>query len=174
MEVTEKNPNSRNGFTLVELLVVISIIGVLASIVMVSVNSVRASARMTRAKADLQQIMKAIEIARDNSNATLMEITSEDCSDCGPCRGAGDLRNIPDTHPCAATMNTQFQKLGLPRAPRDPWGAPYLIDENEGEDVPCIPTRLDHIYSAGPDGIDEAESWTDAVLLRIPQFFPCS
>ncbi len=159
---------ARHGFTLIELLVVISIIGLLASILMISLGHARTKAKTSRAQQDLMQIMKAIELARDDQNKNLKDITGNNCSDCG-CRSAGDLRNIPNTAPCASTMNTQFAKLGFVKAPRDPWGSPYLMDENEGEGG-CDTTRKDHIYSAGPDGIDGAESWTDEVLLLIPHF----
>ncbi len=54
-------PNKR-GFTLIELLVVIAIIGLLSSVVIVSLNSSRAKARDTRRKADLAQISKALEL----------------------------------------------------------------------------------------------------------------
>jgi len=56
------------GFTLIELLVVIAIIGVLASIVLVSLSSARARGNATRAKADLSQVMSAMEMfANDNT-----------------------------------------------------------------------------------------------------------
>lgn len=49
------------GFTLIELLVVIAIIGLLASIVLVSVQGPRVSARDTKRLGDLNQITKAIQ-----------------------------------------------------------------------------------------------------------------
>lgn len=52
--------NSNKGFTLIELLVVIAIIGMLASIVLVSVNSTRQSAKATKLISDAQQIEKAL------------------------------------------------------------------------------------------------------------------
>jgi len=48
------------GFTLIELLVVIAIIGVLATIVMVSVNDLRARARDDRRVSDMKAIRDAL------------------------------------------------------------------------------------------------------------------
>lgn len=57
------------GFTLIELLVVIAIIGVLASIVLVSLGGARAKASASKAKSDLAQIMTALELYQsDNVN----------------------------------------------------------------------------------------------------------
>lgn len=57
-----KRRKSLTGFTLVELLVVIAIIGLLASVVMVSLNSTRAKARDTKRAATLRQLATALEL----------------------------------------------------------------------------------------------------------------
>ncbi|TSC77737.1 MAG: putative General secretion pathway protein GspG [Parcubacteria group bacterium Gr01-1014_33] len=57
------------GFTLVELLVTISIISVLASVVLTSVNSARAKARDAKRRADMRQVQTALEFYYDTNNA---------------------------------------------------------------------------------------------------------
>lgn len=54
-----------SGFTLIELLVVIFIIGLLASIVVVSVNAARKKARDARRIADLDTVRTALEMYAD-------------------------------------------------------------------------------------------------------------
>jgi type II secretion system protein G len=53
------------GFTLIELLVVIAIIGLLASVVMASLNSVRAKGRDARRISDFKELSKALALYYD-------------------------------------------------------------------------------------------------------------
>jgi prepilin-type N-terminal cleavage/methylation domain-containing protein len=60
--------NRKGGFTLIELLVVIAIIGILAAVVLVSLNSARVRGRDGRRLSDLQNIATALELYFDQNN----------------------------------------------------------------------------------------------------------
>lgn len=58
----------RRGFTIIELLVVIAIIALLASIILVSLNTSRSKGRDARRIADLKQIQAALDLYAYESN----------------------------------------------------------------------------------------------------------
>ena len=61
--------NERNGFTLIELIVVISVIGILASIAVPRYTNVKDKADLTVVKMDLKSIQTLVEIyALENEN----------------------------------------------------------------------------------------------------------
>jgi len=68
------------GFTLIELLVVIAIIGLLATIVLVSLNTARAKARDSRRLSDFHQVALALELYYDNNNNAYPAIASGNCT----------------------------------------------------------------------------------------------
>ena len=57
-----KTKIKQQGFTLIELLIVIAIIGILASVVLVSLSSARTKARDTKRIQEVSQIQSALEI----------------------------------------------------------------------------------------------------------------
>lgn len=63
----QKRMNTVRGFTLVELLVAVGIIGVLASVSMVSVNSIRVKARDSKRISDIKQVQNALEAYYSNN-----------------------------------------------------------------------------------------------------------
>jgi len=62
------NKASRGGFTLIELLVVIAIIGILASIVLVSLNSARSKGSDTKIISGVRQMRISIEAGYNGSS----------------------------------------------------------------------------------------------------------
>jgi len=61
--------NLKKGFTLIELLVVIAVIGILAGVILASLNSARGKARDARRKSDIRQIVTALEMYYSNTGA---------------------------------------------------------------------------------------------------------
>lgn len=137
----------QKGFTIVELLIVIVIIGLLASLVVVAYGGIKDRSVRATQTSDLQQIKKAIMTARVNKNMTLGQITGSYWS-LEPCLyvwSGGNTTNtvprlLPKNGPCwqayynvldsiqaASGVNMQGLKKG------DPNGNPYYIDESEGE-----------------------------------------
>jgi len=73
----------KRGFTLIELLVVIAIIGILATIVLVSLNTARQKARDTRRVSDLRQIQLGQEIYYDAKGTYAAALDNLDDADPG-------------------------------------------------------------------------------------------
>ena len=169
--------NFNKGFTLIELLVVVAIIGVLAAIVLASLNSARLKGQIAKAKMELNQFIKAAVIAQGESGKNLIAITGSGCSECAVCRVFGDLRNVPTGNGCYTNWLNDITTIqnatggmvsGLINMTRDSWGSPYTMDENEDEGGPNC--NLDSVRSVGPDG-----TWGtgDDLIYSIPRLRPC-
>jgi prepilin-type N-terminal cleavage/methylation domain-containing protein len=138
------------GFSIVEMLTVVIVISILASVVVVAYNGVQQRAQTAKRDADLANLAKAIRIARTSASKTLLQITSNDGWIIGHCispaeNPAGvEPRLLAKSHICwtmyyfaidaislAAGVNLNGLKSG------DARGNPYGIDENQGEGGNC-------------------------------------
>lgn len=63
-----KSTQNQKGFTLVEILIVIGIIGLISSVVTISMAQARVKGRDSKRKSDLVQIQKALEIYYNTNN----------------------------------------------------------------------------------------------------------
>lgn len=70
------NVNYKKGFTLIELLVVIAIIGVLASVVIISLDSARVKSRDVTRVAQVKQLKNAMELYRNDNRAYVNQCDS--------------------------------------------------------------------------------------------------
>lgn len=65
-----KHKHSRSGFTIVELLIVIIVIGILAALVLIAYSNVTNQAKVTTLQGDLTQAAKQLNIDRENGGGT--------------------------------------------------------------------------------------------------------
>ncbi|MBG6074873.1 type II secretion system major pseudopilin GspG [Polaromonas sp. CG_9.11] len=117
------------GFTLIELMVVLVIIGVLAALVVPNVLERADDARATAAKTDVNNLMQALKLYRlDNQRYPAAE------------QGLKALVAKPTTGSIPSNWKSYVDKL-----PNDPWGRPYQYLN------PGIKGEID-VMSFGADG----------------------
>lgn len=149
------------AFTLIELLVVIAIIGLLASVVLASLATARERGQFAKIKSDLHSMEIQLGIARYSAGKTAMQITGNSCSACGFYSTSVKVLNSDATR--LATLRQSWQRLGFSDWPLDPWGTPYLIDENEHE-FSGTDCRYDWILSAGKNGVLESTIGSTGII----------
>ncbi len=102
----------RNGFSLIEIMVVVVILGILAAVVVPQVMSRPAEARVSKVKQDLRAIESALKLYKlDNYGYPTTE------------QGLEALTERPIGLPDTANWNPEGY---LDRVPQDPWGKPYV------------------------------------------------
>ena len=125
---------NREGFTLVELMVVIVIIGLLATVVAINVLPSQDRAMVGKARADISVLEQAIETYRLD-NLTFPE----------------DL-NALTTAPASLAQPERYRQGGyIRRLPEDPWGNPYQYRRQSAHGG-----QFD-VYSLGADGKEGGE-----------------
>jgi general secretion pathway protein G len=133
------------GFTLIEILLVIIIIGILAAMIIPRLSGRSEQARVAAAEADIEgNISLALDLYElDNGNFPTTE------------QGLEALLAEPETMPVARKWNGPYLK----KKPVDPWGNPYMY-ECPGRHNPAYYD----LYSYGPDGVegeDDITNWEE-------------
>ena len=119
------------GFTLIEVMIVVVILGILAAVVIPKILDRPDQARVAAAKADIAVIMQQLKLYRlDN---TFYPTTDQ---------GLQALTVKPTSNPMPANWK---QGGYLERLPNDPWGRPYQYLN------PGINGEID-VFSLGADG----------------------
>jgi len=109
------------GFTLIEILVVVAVIALLASVLLVAFNNTRINARMAKRKSDARQVRKAIEFYFQDNGFY-------------PNKGqAGNQNTAVDIQKLAGFLEPKYLSA-LPNDPKDnPKNYEYIWD-NKGQD----------------------------------------
>ncbi|MEH3036707.1 MAG: type II secretion system major pseudopilin GspG [Sphingomonas adhaesiva] len=144
MRTETKRRKKRNGFTLVELMVVIVIIGLLATIVALNVLPSGDTARVQKAKADIATIEQGLELYR-------LQMGTYPTTQ----QGLAALVSPP-----AGADAARYQAGGyVKRLPKDPWGRDYLY-ASPGQHGQADVWTLGADGKDGGDGIDaDIGSW---------------
>jgi general secretion pathway protein G len=142
--MTQKMPQNRkkaqNGFTLIELMIVIVIIGILATLLIPRIMERPEEARRIKAKADIKTIESALKLYKiDTGNYPTTE------------QGLEALIRKPDTSPVPNKWREGGYLEG-DAVPKDPWGNPYYYTASSSSGTSGTSGRDYEIVSYGSDG----------------------
>ncbi len=131
--MTARKPKRRNGgFTLIEILVVIVVIAILATLVAPNVFQHVGTAKATTAKSQIEMISSALDAYRLDTGS--YPTTAQ---------GLQALQDLPQIDPPTNWRGSYLRKA----VPLDPWGRPYVYI-SPGEVNP----RGFDLFSYGADG----------------------
>ena len=134
------------GFTLIEVLMVIVILGMLAGVAIVSYRSTRRNAEINTTRALLGQVATALE----SFNMDVQLWPTED-------QGLAALKAKPDFEDEAT--GKKWKGPYLKKTPKDAWGNELVYQPNPdaGNDEDGVPADPYTLYSKGPDGQEETD-----------------
>jgi len=130
--------NNQQGFTLIELMVVVSIIALISTVALAALGDARAKARNTAKNSLVLEYVKALELYRSNNNGYYPQ------SDDYICFGYEDDENcfLGTSHTGSETIKTEMQNyLGGDFASRSP--VPYLSHDLKGVRYTCPTSSCD-------------------------------
>lgn len=132
----KKPLNKQQGFTLIEIIVVVVIIGILATFVAPKFMGKTDTARITKAKSDILSLESALDVYKlDNFTYPTTD------------QGLDALIAMPSSDPVPAN----WQQGGyIKKLQKDPWQRDYLyLSPGEHSEI--------DIYSLGADGVEGGE-----------------
>lgn len=138
MLLTPRSRRHRQGFTIVELLIVIVVIAILATITIISYNGIVKQAAASALKSDLQQAMTQLNITHVNTNAypLTVDVTS----------GAYVLKHSPDTLLEYTSDGTLFHLTASSSRAQ----TSFHIDTDQSSIVSGADTSVGHVgYTSG-------------------------
>ena len=129
-----RDRSRRYGFTLIEILVVVVILGILGAVVVPQIMGRPDTARIQAAQTDLRTIASALDVYRlDNFQYPSTE------------QGLEALIEKPSGFPEPKNWNPEGY---IKKLPTDPWGSPYVYERED---------RNFLLFSLGADGQEGGE-----------------
>ena len=130
------------GFTLIEIMLVVIMIGIIAALVIPKFTGMSQEARMNRVEADIQSIKTALGMFELRHGRY-------------PMREDGGLAALVERPP---TVPEERWKQCLEEIPKDPWDSDYIyLTEDERIDD----KKNYNLYSRGPNKTDDGWSGDD-------------
>lgn len=137
-------PNSQRGFTLIEIMLVVIIIGVLAAMVVPNITGRSEQARMTAARTDIESNLTT---ALDMYHMDTGKFPTTE-------QGLNALLTEPTAAPVPSQWNGPYLKKK--KMPKDPWGHEYVYAAPGTHN----PESYD-LSSLGPDGSESQDDVTN-------------
>ena len=159
MHTTAVNPKYKSGFTLLELIVNVAIIGVLAAIAIPTYTAFREKAKIAQAKSDVRNIQLAIEQLANDTNKWPGPI------DAGQTSGkqVWDLNSDDAGLVQGSKKFTNWRGPYMQSVAKDPWGSDYFFDGN----YTIAGTKYAVVGSFGPNKCCQNSSDSDDIIAKL-------